>query len=77
MSAGLYTKYKVTRNGKPVEGCFVLRPQTDPAARSALKRYANATENRQLASDLWEWLWEMKRQDDSAAALTPMTEAAD
>lgn len=54
---GLYQKYRVVKtNGELVNGCFVLRPASDPAARVALRAYADTTENSQLASDLRDWL---------------------
>jgi len=51
---GLYAKYEVTKNGKSVEDCFVLEPEEDRAARVALKAYAAATENDELAKDLYD-----------------------
>ncbi len=58
---GLKVKYRVykARNGEPVENCFVLRPDKDMAARMAIRRYAECTENRQLAADLEMWVDEM------------------
>lgn len=55
---GLKAKYRVykARNGEPVEDCFVLRPNKDPAARAALHAYADATDNQQLAEDIGLWL---------------------
>jgi hypothetical protein len=63
---GLKLKYRVykARNNEPVEGCFVLRPQKDPAARAALQAYAEATDNEQLAFDLKQEL----RQLETTAA---------
>jgi len=52
--SGLYTKYEVRKDGEPVEDCFVLEPGDDRAARAALKAYAAATENDDLADDLRE-----------------------
>ena len=51
---GLYAKYDVTKDGESVEDCFVLEPEDDRAARAALKAYAAATENDELAEDLRE-----------------------
>ena len=51
---GLYGKYEVTKDGESVEDCFVLEPEDDRAARVALKAYAAATENGELAKDLYE-----------------------
>ena len=56
---GLYEKYAVTKDGDPVEDCFVLEPADDPAARIALKAYAVATEDDDLAADLFDWLREI------------------
>ena len=55
---GLYSKYKVTKaDGTPLDGdCFVLRPDRDEAAISALEAYADATNNENLAADIREWL---------------------
>lgn len=58
---GLHGKYRVEKNGEPVEDCFVLEPAEDSAAREALRQYADATENDKLASDLRAWLSEMQR----------------
>ena len=54
--SGLYKKYDVQRDGESVDECFVLRPETDDAARSALVAYAQHTPNQELADDLWEWV---------------------
>ncbi len=54
---GLHKKYDVRRNGQRVDECFVLRPETDQAALSALVAYATYTSNRELAADLWEWIY--------------------
>jgi hypothetical protein len=55
--SGLRAKYEVrkTATGEPVEACFVLRPDRDPAARVALLAYAMATDNDALKSDLHRW----------------------
>lgn len=51
---GLRQKYRVykAKDNTPVEDCFVLRPEKDPAARIALEAYAKATENKVLAEDI-------------------------
>lgn len=56
--AGLKVKYVVVKadTGEPVENCFVLRPDKDPAARFALEAYAQATDNQVLASDITNWI---------------------
>mgnify|MGYP003292736901 CR=1 FL=1 len=57
---GLYPKYKVFRtiDGSEVPNCFVLCPETDDAAKSALMLYAWKIRhiNPKLASDLDLWL---------------------
>jgi len=52
---GLYEKYEVYKDGEAVPNCFVLEPETDSAAREALIRYAEATDDEELAEDLREW----------------------
>jgi len=51
---GLFSKYIVrkTSDGSPVDNCFVLRPDKDPAAVTAIRAYAEATDNSFLADDL-------------------------
>ena len=51
---GLRQKYRVykAKDNTPVDGCFVLRPAKDPAARIAMEAYAKATENKILAEDM-------------------------
>lgn len=58
---GLKRKYVVLKSdtGECVEGCFVLRPDKDPAAKAALMAYAAATQNKQLAEDILSWLSSM------------------
>lgn len=57
---GLYQKYTVTNaeTGEEVEGCFVLKPENDTAARQALLSYALwcEPEQPQLAQDLRRWV---------------------
>lgn len=54
---GLYSKYVVTKDGKPIDGdCFVLRPDRDEAAREALRAYATHTRNQILSQDIRRWL---------------------
>lgn len=58
MSTGVYQKYKITKaDGSPVDPeatYFVLRLDTDPAARAAARRYVDAVaaDNDQLAGDI-------------------------
>ena len=56
--AGLYGKYTVYKNkdGSLVTDCFILRPEKDPAAVAALRAYAAATDNAELAADIINWV---------------------
>lgn len=56
--AGLYGKYTVYKNedGSLVTDCFILRPTKDPAAVAALRAYAAATDNAELAADIINWV---------------------
>lgn len=56
--AGLYGKYTVYKNkdGSLVTDCFILRPAKDPAAVAALRAYAAATDNAELAADIVNWV---------------------
>lgn len=56
--AGLYGKYTVYKNkdGSLVTDCFILRPAKDPAAVAALRAYADATDNAELAADIINWI---------------------
>lgn len=51
---GLRQKYRVykAKDNTPVEDCFVLRPEKDPAARIAMEAYAKATDNKKLSEDI-------------------------
>lgn len=55
---GLYGKYTVYKNkdGSLVTDCFILRPAKDPAAVAALRAYAAATDNAELAADIINWV---------------------
>ena len=55
---GLKRKYIVFKSdsGEPVENCFVLRPDKDPAAKIAMEAYAKATDNKTLADDITRWI---------------------
>ena len=55
---GLKVKYRVykAKDNTPVENCFVLRPEKDLAAVAALTAYAHATDNKQLAEDILNWI---------------------
>lgn len=52
---GLKAKYLVFKadTGEKVENCFILRPDKDAAAVEALRAYANATDNKTLAEDIY------------------------
>lgn len=60
---GLHGKYEVYEDGEPVEECFVLEPDDDPAARAALIEYALETSNDELAQDLRDWVVEICKRD--------------
>ena len=51
---GLRQKYRVykAKDNTPVDGCFALRPEKDPAARIALEAYAKATDNKALSEEI-------------------------
>ena len=51
---GLYEKYEVYEDGERVENCFVVEPQSDEAARAAIRKYASETWDSALADDLRE-----------------------
>lgn len=55
---GLKAKYLVFKadTGKVVDNCFILRPNKDAAAVEALRAYANATDNKTLAEDIYSWV---------------------
>lgn len=57
---GLGHKYTVMHDGEPVRDAFVLVPEEDRAARSAIRFYAgHADVDDALAWDLREWLEEV------------------
>ncbi|MDF1511471.1 hypothetical protein Gp_85 [Bacillus phage vB_Bacillus_1020A] len=56
---GLYEKYTIldAETKQEKEGpYFVLKPMEDPAAIAAIKKYAEVTNNKELASDLLIWM---------------------
>ena len=55
---GLKGKYLVFKadTGEQVVNCFVLLPEKDAAAVDALRAYANTTENKTLAEDIYNWV---------------------
>lgn len=55
---GLIVKYDVRKvdTGELVNNCFVLRPDKDEAAFTALKAYAEKTTNEELRKDINQWL---------------------
>lgn len=57
---GLYPKYKIIKNetGEEVENAFVLKPETDVHARTALMIYAQQVrdENPRLALEIEYWI---------------------
>jgi hypothetical protein len=67
--SGLKHKYNVERvDGKPVGFCFVLEPERDPYARSALRHYAIAVSNEhpELTNDLMRLLGSNFRVKDGS-----------
>lgn len=64
---GLYQKYAIQKaNGDPVDpngSYFVLRYDTDPAARAAMWQYVDHLELGPLKSDLTVALAELERTD--------------
>jgi hypothetical protein len=62
---GIYEKYEIKRKetGEICDGCFVLRPVTDIAARVGLAAYAEATHNPRLAIDIRKWLRDLRQFD--------------
>lgn len=61
---GLYEKYEVRdEDGSTVDDCFVLEPTDDPAARAALRTYANVTSDSELRQDLREWINQINASD--------------
>lgn len=71
---GLYGKYHVTRwnpelkTYEHVDDCFILRPDRDSAAVSALWAYALATTNVALAYDIGVWLASIEQGNPSLEA---------
>lgn len=62
---GLYNKYLVLNRetGKEAEGdYFILKPETDAAARTALMTYAAFTDNVQLAVDIRNWVKKLEEE---------------
>lgn len=72
---GLYQKYEVTRDGEPVDNCFVLEPESDAAAFEALRAYAGATDDPELAADLWDWISTL--EDEIPGTLIKVTASFD
>lgn len=61
---GLWNKYTVLRNGKPVgPPCFVVS-FTDPAGVAAILAYAAATQNESLSSDLLQMIYNVRKHPD-------------
>lgn len=62
--SGLYGKYTVGKaDGSPTDPdaqYFVLRLDTDPAARTAIRAYAGCCPNTELARDLFKWVNEVE-----------------
>lgn len=62
--AGLYEKYEVYKDGEAVPNCFVLEPENDSAAVEALIRYAETTDDEDLAEDIREWVTDLCTRGD-------------
>jgi hypothetical protein len=62
---GLYGKYEVTQNGAPVRECFVLEPESDKAARMAIRTYAASTSNDALAEELNKWMDDIEGEEQT------------
>ena len=62
---GLKQKFIVIKadTGELVKNCFVLRPDRDPAAVTALRAYAEVTDNETLAGDIINWIGANKNCD--------------
>ena len=58
LNDGLRGKYMVIKadTGELVKNCFILRPDRDPAAVTALRAYAEATDNEAWATDIISWV---------------------
>ncbi|MGN7760476.1 hypothetical protein [Paenibacillus sp. 22594] len=77
---GLYNKYRITHRetGSEVEGaCFVLRPERDPAARVALLRYAEATNNMELSADIWKWIQSIDPHAECSEDVYPLLDGTE
>ena len=71
---GLYGKYEIRKadTGELVtKPTFTLCPETDPAARAALRAYATHTDNPELALDLMRWLGGIQARLDEQPDLDP------
>lgn len=60
---GLYNKFVVWKNSEQITDCFVLRPERDNVAKSALRTYAFATDNIDLSNDLLQWIFEIEESE--------------
>lgn len=69
-TGGLFGKYIISKaDGTPIDPTadyFVLRLDTDEAARAALEIYIHATDNSELAKDLWNKLDSYRCLSDKA-----------
>lgn len=55
--------HTVDAAGVPADEVFLLRPERDPAARTALRAYADATNNIQLRYDILIWIGDATESD--------------
>lgn len=74
---GLIRKYIVYKasTGEAVDNCFVLRPEKDAAAVVAIRAYALATDNMELANDLFDWVGRDKNYPLSIEEMQQMVES--
>ena len=74
--SGLFKKYIVQKadTGEQVSDCFVLCPNTDPAAVIAINAYAEATDNGELRNDLLRWVGSCRNYPLTVEELREMVE---
>lgn len=70
--AGLKLKFLVFKadTGERIENCFVLRPDKDNVAVEALRAYAEATDNKMLSEDIYNWVG----RDETVQKWIPVSE---
>lgn len=57
-TSAMRSRYKVidTATGAELQNVFVLLPESDSSARTALAAYAEATHKKHVANFIWGWL---------------------